>query len=65
MAKNLFNHNVQLIPLHIENNEQNVFRTELMNIPYLLYEVEQVSTGEKIIINKSGGKRNWACGSPV
>lgn len=59
MAKNLFNHNVQLIPLHIENNEQNVFRTELMNIPYLLYEVEQVSTGEKIVINKPGGKRNW------
>ena len=59
MAKNLFNHNVQLIPFHIENNEQNVFRTELMNIPYLLYEVEQISTGEKIVINKPGGKRNW------
>lgn len=59
MAKNLFNHNVQLVPLNIKNTEQNTFRMELMNIPYLLYEVETLSTGEKIVINKPGGKRNF------
>lgn len=58
MAKNLFNHNVSLIPLNIENAEQNIFRMKLMNVPYLLYEVEQLSTGEKIVINKPGGKRD-------
>ena len=59
MAKNLFNHNVQLVPLNIKNAEQNTFRMELMNVPYLLYEVETLSTGEKIVINKPGGKRSW------
>ena len=28
-------------------------------IPYLLYEVEQLKSGEKIVINKPGGKRNF------
>lgn len=59
MSKNLFNHNVQLVPLNIKNTEQASFRMELMNIPYLLYEVETLSTGEKIVINKPGGKRNF------
>lgn len=59
MAKNLFNHNIKLVPLDIENKEQNSFRIELMNIPYLLYEVEKLSTGEKIVINKPGGKRSF------
>ena len=59
MTKNLFNHNVQLVPLNIKNAEQNTFRMELMNVPYLLYEVETLSTGEKIVINKPGGKRSW------
>ena len=30
-----------------------------MEIPYLLYEVEVLSTGEKIVINKPGGKRSF------
>lgn len=59
MAKNLFRHKVHLIPLHLENSERNQFRAELMDIPYLLYEVENLSTGEKILVNKPGGKRNF------
>ena len=59
MAKNLFKHKVHLIPLHLENSERNQFRTELMDIPYLLYEVENLSSGEKILVNKPGGKRNF------
>lgn len=59
MAKNIFNHNVQLIPLNIKNKARDTFRLELLDIPYLLYEVEVLSTGEKIVINKPGGKRSF------
>lgn len=31
----------------------------LNNVPYLLYEVEQLSQGDKIVINKPGGKRYY------
>ena len=59
MSKNIFNHNVQLIPLNIKNKARDAFRLELLDIPYLLYEVEVLSTGEKIVINKPGGKRSF------
>lgn len=59
MAKNLFRHKVHLIPLRLENSERNQFCAKLMDIPYLLYEVEKLSTGEKILVNKPGGKRNF------
>ncbi len=59
MANKIFKYNVNLVPLSIKNQEQNAFRDELNNIPYLLYEVESLATGEKIAINKPGGKRNF------
>lgn len=59
MSNKIFRYNVNLVPLHIENREQDIFRDELKNIPYLLYEVENLSTGEIIAINKPGGKRNF------
>ncbi len=59
MANKIFKYNVNLVPLDIKNQEQNAFRDELNNIPYLLYEVENLATGEKIAINKPGGKRNF------
>lgn len=59
MANKIFKYNVNLVPLYIENQEQNTFRDELNNIPYLLYEVENLETGEIIAINKPGGKRNF------
>lgn len=59
MANKKFKYKVVLQPLYIENNEQSVFRNALYAIPYLLYEVEQLKTGEKIVINKPGGKRNF------
>lgn len=59
MSNKIFKYNVKLVPLHIENREKNAFRDELNNIPYLLYEVENLSTGEIIAINKPGGKRNF------
>jgi len=59
MANKIFRYDVNLVPLRIENQEQNAFRDALNNIPYLLYEVEELSTGEVIAINKPGGKRNF------
>ena len=59
MSNKIFKYNVKLVPLHIKNQEKNAFRDELNNIPYLLYEVENLSTGEIIAINKPGGKRNF------
>ena len=56
---NIFSYDVNLVSLNIANQEQDAFREELYRIPYLLYEVEELSTGEKIAINKPGGKRNF------
>ncbi len=59
MPNKKFKYKVNLVPLKIENQGQNAFRNELFNIPYLLYAVEQLTTGEIITINKPGGKRNF------
>ena len=59
MVDKKYKYGVKLVPLQIENKEQDAFRDELYNIPYLLYEVEKISTGEIIAINKPGGKRNF------
>ena len=57
--RNKFQYKANLIPLHIKNNKQDKFRDELYNIPYLLYEVEQLENGDKVVLNKPGGKRNF------
>ncbi|MCI8594525.1 MAG: glutamyl-tRNA amidotransferase [Oscillospiraceae bacterium] len=59
MANKPFKYKVVLQPLAIENSEQSAFRDALNAIPYLLYEVEQLKSGEKIAINKPGGKRSF------
>jgi len=59
MAKNSFKYKVNLTPLKIDNTNAPVFRDKLKAIPYLLYEVEHLCTGKKIVINKPGGKRNF------
>ena len=59
MPNKIFKYKVNLVPLGVENQEQDAFRDDLLNIPYLLYEVEKLATGEIIAINKPGGKRNF------
>jgi hypothetical protein len=54
-----FEYKVNLIPLKIKNEERIKFMEKLLSIPYLLYEVEQLKNGDKIVINKPGGKRNF------
>ena len=59
MSNKIFKYNVNLVPLRVANQEQNAFRDKLNNIPYLLYQVENLASGEIIAINKPGGKRNF------
>ena len=59
MKKTIINHDVNLYPLQIKNNEREKFRADLNKIPYLLYEVETLKDGKKVVINKLGGKRNF------
>lgn len=54
-----FEYDVNLVPLRIKNEDQSNFREKLLSIPYLLYEVEQLKNGDKIVINKPGGKRSF------
>lgn len=57
--RNIFHYNANFIPLKIRNKNPEDFRDELYKIPYLLYEVEQLKNGDKIVLNKPGGKRNF------
>ena len=59
MSKNIFNYPVQLVKLDISNDERHSFMEKLLSLPYLLYEVETMKNGNKIVINKPGGKRNF------
>lgn len=58
-GKNTFCYPVHLIPLNVPNDNGDGFREKLNEIPYALYDVEQLSDGRKILINKPGGKRNF------
>lgn len=59
MVPKVFQYRVNLVPLSIENQNPDAFKKDLLDIPYLLYEVEHLLTGEIIAINKPGGKRNF------
>jgi len=54
-----FEYDVKLVPLKVTNCDQTEIRAKLMAVPYLLYEVETLANGDKIVINKPGGKRNF------
>ena len=59
MYNKMFNYKVNLVPIDIPNQPQDEFRENLLHVPYLLYEVERLSNGDVIAINKPGGKRNY------
>lgn len=56
---NRFEYPVKLVPLSVKNESRDAFREKLLNIPYLLYEVEKISDGTSIVVNKPGGKKNF------
>tara|TARA_Y100000389_G_C17238186_1_gene401706 strand:- start:75 stop:653 length:579 start_codon:yes stop_codon:yes gene_type:complete len=56
IKKNVYFHEINTTKLVIPNINNNDFQKKLEEIPYLLYEVEEINDGRKIVINKPGGK---------
>ncbi len=54
--KNIYSHEIDLMPLQIKNQGRDDFRKALEAIKYRGYEVEQIKDGRKIVITKPGGK---------
>lgn len=54
--KNIYTHEIDLMPLKIKNQARDSFRTTLEKIKYRGYEVEEIKDGRKIVITKPGGK---------
>lgn len=57
MAKNIYQHKIDLMKLSIRNTNRQDFAAQLTDIEYRGYEVEQCADGRKIVITKPGGKR--------
>lgn len=56
-APAVYKSKLDIISLHIQNAPREEFRKQLVEIPFLGYEVETLSDGRKICITKPGGKR--------
>lgn len=56
MAKNIYQHSVDLKKIEIKNSNKEEFAKKLISLPYRGYEVESLTNGNKIIITKPGGK---------
>ena len=60
-----FTYPVRLVELCVENDSQDNFRNKLYDIPYLMYGVETLKDGSRIVIDKPGGKRTYGKSSVV
>jgi hypothetical protein len=56
MAKNIYQHSIDLKKIEIKNSEKNIFSEKLIDLPYRGYEVESLANGKKVVITKPGGK---------
>lgn len=56
MAKNIYQHEIDLKKIKIKNSNKEEFAKKLIDLPYRGYEVESLSNGNKIVITKPGGK---------
>lgn len=54
--KNIYQHNIDLKKIRVDNTDKEAFSQELIKIPYRGYEVEELADGRKIVIAKPGGK---------
>jgi hypothetical protein len=54
--RNIYKHEIDLREMKIVNAPRDEFRQKLERIPYLGYEVEQLTDNRKIVISKPGGK---------
>ena len=56
MAKNIYQHAIELKSVLIKNAPSQEFAQKLIELPYRGYEVELISDGRKVVITKPGGK---------
>lgn len=56
MAKNIYQHGIDLQKIEIKNSNKKEFAKRLIDLPYRGYEVESLYNGNKIVITKPGGK---------
>lgn len=56
MAKNIYQHGIDLQKIEINNANKEEFAKKLIDLPYRGYEVESLLNGNKIVITKPGGK---------
>lgn len=56
MAKNIYQHEIDLKKIIIKNSNKEEFAKKLIDLPYRGYEVKSLSNGNKIVITKPGGK---------
>lgn len=54
--RNIYQHEIELTDLEIQNKPPEEFRELLERVKYRGYEVEQLEDGRKIVITKPGGK---------
>ena len=56
MAKNIYQHSIDLQKIEIKNSNKEDFTKKLITLPYRGYEVESLLNGNKIVLTKPGGK---------
>ena len=56
MAKNIYQHAIELKSIQIKNRPREEFAQKLIELPYRGYEVEHLTDGRKVVITKPGGK---------
>ena len=56
MAKNIYQHAIEVKSIQIKNGPREEFARKLIELPYRGYEVEHLSDGRKVVITKPGGK---------
>lgn len=55
--KNVYKHKITPTEYNIANCSRDEFTVKLLDLPYLMYKVENLRDGREIVINKPGGKR--------
>ena len=56
MAKNIYQHAIELKSIQIKNGPREEFAQKVIELPYRGYEVEHLTDGRKVVITKPGGK---------
>ena len=56
--KNIYQHNIELEPIRINNADKATFSQKLIDLPYRGYEVEELSDGRNCLLYTSPSPRD-------